>query len=647
MAKEQDTRKMYGRILEKDMEQLPGNKVEQMQKSCGPAPEHFRDMVRNAVAEQVKMQESEEVPKMHKTVRKRKRKKGRAKAWFLAAAVFAFCGIAAASGSSWLKRHLLERGFTESEAEVLLETELPQESTENMDVVFPYGAEVKEAEWTEGILTVKEAYFDGTSLYFIAEASKEAEGCELYLKDHASVNGYDGMTMLQELEDEGGYLGRIELTEEGAADEILQAESVEVSMTVMSSLKPEEYEGRLLYTWKDAEAYEQIFGTGAFQSQYGPCCVMSQKEAAGISYTPQRLTMELPLTESAKQVIEQYRREGRLEEGETAEKEQAEVTQMEAIRTEEEQTEVAQTEAIRTETEQTETIQKGHAAPEISGSEENHVLFEIPTASGNLKIDAQIIRRTDSVYTGILQAEPVSEAALKSLYDEGEPGQWKARSSEESQDSGSAWQYQDRYIFASGNAEHTHYQNDEVESQEEAVTETAEEKVILKEQSEQVLEKLGMEGIVTENTMLTGLPQKYYQAQLLLEDLPVARYSQWNTACMIDWTDGELVGVNAPGSLKVLEKEEAELPDMEKILECVAEYAAAGEIEPPQGGAAITEISLEYYIDLTRQGLIFRPIWNFKLPYLDGPEDAGAPWAENYFYIDALTGALIRGAAGW
>ena len=65
-----------------------------------------------------------------------------------------------------------------------------------------------------------------------------------------------------------------------------------------------------------------------------------------------------------------------------------------------------------------------------------------------------------------------------------------------------------------------------------------------------------------------------------------------------------------------------------------------------EGDQPVDEISLEYYVDLTKQGLIFRPIWNFKVPAIwDGME--GSEAAKNYFYIDALTGALIRDCYGY
>ncbi|MDO4324104.1 MAG: hypothetical protein Q4C61_16445 [Lachnospiraceae bacterium] len=660
MAKEQDNKKLYGGILDEDVERLSESRIAKMQESCRPTPEHFQELVRNAIEAQTEGQRAEgqrmedqraesQRAEGQRTEAGRRKRKGTVKVWFLAAAVFTACSIAVASGSSWLKEHLLERGFTESEAEVLLETEPLQQASERTDVVLPQDAEIEAVKWQDALLNVSEAYFDGEVLCFIAEPSEEAKGYELWLKDHASVNGYDGMTSLQRIEGEEKYFGRIELMEKQAAAEILQAETVEIKMRVVASGKPEEYEARTLYTWKDAGAYEEIFGTGAFESQYGPCYVVSRKEE-NIIYTPQELTLEIPLTEDAKQLIEQYRLEGRLgtEDGIIA-----------LAETEKQAKEGAVPEKANPMGQEASSEEPGEASQETPGASlkeasgdfevvldeaEGHVFCELPAASGSLKVDAQVVQRTEQAYTGSLQAEAVPEEALKSLYDEGEDGQWKEQ---ESEPGWKGWQYQEQHIFVDGDVEHTHYQNDEVTGPEQPADETAVAEQVWQAQCGQVLDKLGMTGLVSENKFLTDLPQKYYDVQLLLEDLPVARYSQWNTVCGINMLNGELTGVNAPGLLKVVEKEEAELPDMNEILKHVAEYTAAGEIEIPSDGQAITEISLEYYIDLTKQGLIFRPVWNFKIPYLIEPGDNDDSNPKSYFYIDALTGALVRDAWGW
>ena len=58
------------------------------------------------------------------------------------------------------------------------------------------------------------------------------------------------------------------------------------------------------------------------------------------------------------------------------------------------------------------------------------------------------------------------------------------------------------------------------------------------------------------------------------------------------------------------------------------------------------EISLEYYVDLTKQGLVFRPIWNFQYSSVIG-EGEEAHASDMFFYMDGITGALIRDTFGY
>ena len=52
---------------------------------------------------------------------------------------------------------------------------------------------------------------------------------------------------------------------------------------------------------------------------------------------------------------------------------------------------------------------------------------------------------------------------------------------------------------------------------------------------------------------------------------------------------------------------------------------------------------MEYYIDETAEGIVYRPVWSFRCPYQwkDSPDE------QELFYIDGETGALIRDAFGW
>lgn len=583
------------------------------------------------------------------------------KIWLPAAAIMAAGCIAVAAGSGWLKEHLLSRGFTESEAEALLETEPRQQVSELTDIVYPSG-KPKEMEWSGPLLTVREAYFDGSSLYFIAEASEEADSYDLRLRDHASVNGLDGMTSLAKLDGEEGYFGQIEITEQEKAAEILNEDAVEVEMTVVAYPI---YEGRIVYTWKDEEEYEELFGTGAFQYEEGglsyTCYAMSLEDAIA-GYTPHELKLEVPLTEEAKRVIEQYREEGVLTESLDAAQGDAEAGSAaedgadgDVLSETSAEAGSAAAAGAGEDTQAGTSGEAGSAAEEETGAsvtgvlaepviDGNHITWEIPGDGGSLSIDAQLVQASETVYTGTLRAEGFSEEVLKSLYEEGDPAQWVESDSEEP---GLNLRYGDQNIFISGSSESTHYQNDEngedVQDQAAALDDAAALTLC-----EQVLDKLGLEGSVEADARFTDFTDECYRAELLLEGLPLARNSQWNTDCSMMVESGALTDVSAPGKLTAKEKEAVTLPGIEKALERVEKYVQDGgldfagwEVQP------VTEIELEYYVDLTRQGLIFRPIWNFKLTCVAESED-GSTWnVYGHIYIDALTGALIRDTMGW
>lgn len=627
MPKEQDKRTIHSEILEKETERLPKRQVSEMQESCPDTPQQFRDMVQKAVMLQLEdCGQGTESPMRYG-------KKRRYRAWLLAAAVLAAGTMAVAAGNGWLKEQLLGRGFTEEEAEALVVTEPEQQVSELTDAVYPSGAPIQK-EWSEPLLTVEEAYFDGNSLYFIAKPSGEAGSYDLYLRDHASVNGQDGITSLSKLEDEDRYFGQIEIRKKENAAEIIDVDSVKVDMTVVAYPR---YEGKILYTWKDADVYEQVFGTGAFESEYGwPCYVGPFKDMIA-GYMPHELTMEIPLTEEGKQVIEQYLGDEDLYAGNP-------LVDPEGQGKNADEENPAETPEVQ---ETAESRMEPAAAAEPAEIEGNHVTWEIPGEGGSLKIDAEIINEAEHVYTGTLHAGVYPDEILKSLYEEGDPEQWEVIDSGNEDGTSKQFQYQDRHIFAGGDLEMTRYENNEagleVQGTETTIDEEENRKLCM-----QVLEKLGLNGRMEEDEMFSGETAKYYKAQIMLEGLPLAWSSQWNTTSSMRIENGELASAFAPAKLTVAEKEEVTLPGIEKALERVGQYVRSGELDFTGWAVQpVTEIALEYYVDLTKQGLVFRPIWNFKLTFLTDAED-GASWKiDGHIYIDALTGALVRDTFGW
>ena len=97
---------------------------------------------------------------------------------FPLAATLVLGGAVLAAGGTWLYRQMTEQGFTPEEAEMLLVTEPQQQATELTVTELPEGT-VKEKNWEEPILTITEAYFDGSSLHFLAQASEEAKNYTL------------------------------------------------------------------------------------------------------------------------------------------------------------------------------------------------------------------------------------------------------------------------------------------------------------------------------------------------------------------------------------------------------------------------------------------------------------------------------------
>jgi hypothetical protein len=155
-----------------------------------------------------------------------------------------------------------------------------------------------------------------------------------------------------------------------------------------------------------------------------------------------------------------------------------------------------------------------------------------------------------------------------------------------------------------------------------------------------------MEGQIAENTTMEYGDVKEYTAKILLNGLPLAWYSQWNCVSTAQFENGQLASLNVPGVLIVTDQEEVTLLPIEELMEHVAEYVKEGEIVSVASSQPVTELSLEYYVDLTKQGIVFRPIWNFKVPYIIEESEASIG-ADNYLYFDAVTGALIRDAYGW
>ena len=70
------------------------------------------------------------------------------------------------------------------------------------------------------------------------------------------MNGKDALASLNKIEGEDFYYGHITLYDDALIEKILNEDSeVELSMTIQAYPV---YDGKIYYTWKDAEAYERF-----------------------------------------------------------------------------------------------------------------------------------------------------------------------------------------------------------------------------------------------------------------------------------------------------------------------------------------------------------------------------------------------------
>lgn len=527
-----------------------------------------------------------------------------------AVAIIAVSTGVLAAGANWLLRNLDEKGIQSTDAEKIVDMEPKQETEELTDKLYG-GRKPKEKEWEEPMLTVKEAYFDGYSLHFVAKESEEAKNYDIYLRDHASINGKDSVTSLQKIEDEDIYYGNIEIWDKEEAAAVLESDSsVEVTMTVQAYPR---YEGWIYYTWHDSKEYEKFYKIGAFTDDEGkPCYALPAKDVYA-GYTPQRLTLTIPLTEEAKDIIRKYQDEGKIVPIQNLPESVSE-EEKELIRNEETE-----------ERSSAEELQAAVRAPEFDG---DYVTCTMAGTEGLINIDAQIVGAGQKASIGSLKYEPVSVETAKTAY--GKPENWKPAEFEYAEDT---LQYEDKNIYMGFMDHIINLGISESESEEMTdIFDTQKQKEI----AQGFLDKFALPGTIAENNLFTRDGTNYYNIQLFLEDIPVAELSQVYYRGYVQFYNGILGGVQLPEKLTVQTSKEAELLSLEKIMELANSYVESGEIRTSSQNPGIKEIRLEYYIDKTASGIVYHPVWTFETSS-----------GEDYFYIEATTGALIRDLWGW
>ena len=531
----------------------------------------------------------------------------------------------------WLHKELEQQGVTEQEAVQMVVTE-PDSNAENVEDVTSYHITPKEKDWNQSMLSVTEAYFDGSGLSFLGEPSREAKNYTISCRDHATVNGEDALAALNKIDGEDLYYGHITLYDDALTEKILKEDSqVELSMTIQAY---PDYNGKIYYTWKDDEAYRKIFKTGSFTDSEGMLAYALPAEDAYRGYTPQTLTVTLPLNDEVRDIIEKYRKEGKL---------QAEDTGVEPISDSLDEN-TQETTDSEDPSDAAEANEKYDPETAVLQVKESHVTASLPGKSGTLTIEADITGSTTDVSKGILEKCNVSEEEIRAWFG-GEDGWEKSKTDEmvwENKEKGLQIFISDGRIQCDGLSE---------KNLGDLGNNTEEEELNI---INQLLSRANLTGTSVKKSisnMTEGYD--YYDTEILLNGIPAGGLSQHGYLGKAGFgpEPGDCY-FNIPSPLQVKEEEAVTLLSMEEIMKSVEQYVKEGKIglfteqdtaeEAESTTIPVTKICLEYYIDETAEGITYRSVWSFRCPYQwkDSPDE------QELFYIDGETGALIRDAFG-
>ena len=531
----------------------------------------------------------------------------------------------------WLDKELEQKGVTGQDTAQMIVTE-PDSDAENVEDVTSYHITPEEMDWNQSMLSITEAYFDGSSLSFLGEPSKEARNYTISCRDHATVNGEDAIASLNKIDGEDLYYGHITLYDE-LTEKILKGDSqVELSMTIQAYPY---YNGKIYYTWKDYEAYEKIFKTGSFTDSEGMRSYALPAEDVYRGYTPQTLTLTLPLNDGIRDIIEKYRKEGKL---------QAEDTGVEPTSDSLDEN-IQETTGSENSSDSAEANEKHDSEKTVLQVNESHVTASLSGKSGTLTIEADVIGGTSDVSKGILEKCNVSEKEICSWFG-GKDG-W-----EKSVTDGTVWENKEKGLLLC--ISDGMIQCDGLSEKDmgylEKNTEDEELNVI-----NQLFSRANLTGISVRKS-ISDMEEgyNYYDMEILLNGVSVGRLSQHYYQGSAGFgPEPEDCYFNMPIPLQVKEEEAVTMLSMEEIMKSVEQYVKDGKIglfteqsdtgETESATIPVTKICLEYYIDETAEGIAYRPVWGFRCPYQwkDSPDE------QELFYIDGETGALVRDAFGW
>ena len=532
----------------------------------------------------------------------------------------------------WLHKELEQQGVTGQETAQMIVTE-PDSNAENVEDMTSYHITPEEMDWRQSMLSITEAYFDGSSLSFLGEPSNEARNYMISCRDHATVNGEDALASLNKIDGENLYYGHITLYDDALTEKILKEDSkVELSMTIQAY---PDYNGKIYYTWKDYKVYEKIFKTGSFTDSEGMLSYALPAEDVYRGYTPQTLTLTLPLNNEVRDIIEKYRKEGKL----LAEDTGVELTSDSLNESTQETT------SSESSLDSTEVNEKYDSETTVLQVKESHVTASLPGKSGTLTIEADIIGSTSDVSKGILEKCNVSEEEIRSWFG-GKDG-WEKSVTDEM-----VWENKEKrlQLFVSDGMIQCDGLSEKDLGSLGKSTEDEELNIINQQLSRANLTGTSVRKLISD--MEVGYD--YYDTEILLNGVLVGGLSQHyyrgNTGFGPELEDCYF---NMPIPLQVKEEESVTMLPMEEILKSVEQYVKEGKIglfteqdtaeETESTTIPVTKICLEYYIDETADGITYRPVWSFRCPYQwkDSPDE------QELFYIDGETGALIRDAFGW
>ena len=532
----------------------------------------------------------------------------------------------------WLHKELEQQGVTGQETAQMIVTE-PDSNAENVEDMTSYHITPEEMDWRQSMLSITEAYFDGNSLSFLGEPSNEARNYMISCRDHATVNGEDALASLNKIDGEDLYYGHITLYDDALTEKILKEDSkVELSMTIQAY---PDYNGKIYYTWKDYKVYEKIFKTGSFTDSEGMLSYALPAEDVYRGYTPQTLTLTLPLNNEVRDIIEKYRKEGKL---------LAEDTGVEPTSDSLDES-TQETTGLENSLDSTEVNEKYDSEKTVLQVKESHVTASLPGKSGTLTIEADIIGSISDVSKGILEKCNVSEEEIRSWFG-GKDG-WEKSVTDEM-----VWENKEKglQLFVSDGMIQCDGLSEKDLGSLGKNTEDEELNII-----NQLLSSANLTGTsVRKSISDMEVGYDYYDTEILLNGVLVGGLSQHyyrgNTGFGPELEDCYF---NMPIPLQVKEEESVTMLPMEEILKSVEQYVKDGKIgffteqndtgETESTTIPVTKICLEYYIDETAEGIVYRPVWSFRCPYQwkDSPDE------QELFYIDGETGALIRDAFGW